>query len=105
MTTKSLGSSETLLSIIQNAEIACSKSNYLEAESLYSRAICIDKLNAGLYGNRSMTRFYLQNYDGALSDAELAIKLDPKYAKVKLIKLKYSFNLLDGCCLLFIEFS
>lgn len=82
MTRKKLSSDKTLLSLIQEAELSCLKSNYSKAETLYSNAIELDRSNAVLLGNRSMTRFYLQKYESALTDAQLSVQVDAGYAKV-----------------------
>ncbi|OQR94941.1 heat shock protein 70 (HSP70)-interacting protein [Achlya hypogyna] len=54
---------------------------YGEAEALYAKAILQDPHQHALYGNRSAARFHLQKYEDALQDAEVAIALDPKWAK------------------------
>ena len=51
----------------------------------YSEAIALDPEDALVYSNRSAVFCGLSRFDQALDDAEVAIKLRPNWAKVKLI--------------------
>ena len=75
-------SNESLLNILHAAETACANKDYSNANKLYTKAIQIDGNNPSYYGNRSVIKFYLQKYDDALEDAEMAVKIDAAYAMV-----------------------
>ena len=55
---------------------------YYEAIEEYGRAIECDNNNAVYYSNRAFAQLKLELFGFAISDAEQAIKIDPKYAKV-----------------------
>eukprot|EP00003_Mantamonas_plastica_P010319 TRINITY_DN1974_c0_g2_i1.p1 TRINITY_DN1974_c0_g2~~TRINITY_DN1974_c0_g2_i1.p1 ORF type:complete len:609 (-),score=206.71 TRINITY_DN1974_c0_g2_i1:584-2410(-) len=55
--------------------------DYEEAEKYYTQAIETDPTVAVYYGNRAFTYIKLEQYGGALADAEMALKLDPDYIK------------------------
>ena len=50
-----------------------------------SEAIALDSEDALVYSNRSAVFCGLNRFDQALDDAEVAIKLKPNWAKVKLL--------------------
>ncbi|KAG8893485.1 Hsp90 cochaperone, partial [Tulasnella sp. 403] len=54
---------------------------YNQAIDLFSQAILLDPNNHVLFSNRSAAKAGLKDWDGALEDAELTIKLNPKWAK------------------------
>jgi len=58
-----------------------------KAVSYYSEAIQLDADNHILYGNRACAYCKCYLYNEALADAEVAIRLKPDYAKVKLHNL------------------
>ena len=60
---------------------ACSLTKALKC---YSDAITLDPENALTYSNRSAVFCGLDRYDQALNDAEVAIKLKPNWAKVRI---------------------
>lgn len=54
---------------------------YQAAYDKYSEAIKEDPKNAILWANRAVRAIAMKKYMDAISDAEKATKLDPKYAK------------------------
>eukprot|EP00029_Vermamoeba_vermiformis_P011162 TRINITY_DN6072_c0_g1_i1.p1 TRINITY_DN6072_c0_g1~~TRINITY_DN6072_c0_g1_i1.p1 ORF type:complete len:420 (-),score=78.62 TRINITY_DN6072_c0_g1_i1:124-1383(-) len=54
---------------------------YPQALELYSQALQLDPQNYILYSNRSAVFIQLKNYELALSDADMSIKLNPTWAK------------------------
>jgi DnaJ family protein C protein 7 len=56
----------------------------------YTEALDVDPLNKGtnskLLQNRALCRVQLKDYNGAIEDCELAIRLDPSYTKAKKTK-------------------
>ena len=72
-----------LLNILQSAEAACTNGDYSNADKLYTKAIQLNENNPSLYGNRSVVKFYLQDYTNALKDAQNAIRIDPGYVVVR----------------------
>ena len=68
----------------------------------YSEAIALDPEDALIYSNRSAVFCGLNRFDQAVDDAEVAIKLKPNWAKVKLLSFfKYRYIILIGklpCC-------
>lgn len=48
---------------------------------LYSDAICLCPESAAYYGNRAACYMMLLNYNSALTDARIAIRLDPSFEK------------------------
>ena len=58
--------------------------NFAAAIKYYSEAIALDSENAALYSNRSAVFCALKRFDQALDDADVAIKLNPRWAKVRL---------------------
>lgn len=54
---------------------------YEEAIEKYSQAIEIDPSNERLYSNRAAAYIAMENWQGAIKDAEFAIELNPDFAK------------------------
>lgn len=58
-----------------------------EAVRLYTQALEVDPANRGtnskLYQNRAAARIKLKEYEGAISDCDLALKLDSTYTKAR----------------------
>ncbi|KAI9014776.1 hypothetical protein BC832DRAFT_546439 [Gaertneriomyces semiglobifer] len=55
--------------------------NYTEAISLYSQAIAFDGDNAIYYSNRAAAHTQAGDFQSAVSDAQKATDIDPKYSK------------------------
>ena len=51
---------------------------YFEAEKLYSKAIELDVGSRPLWTNRAACRNTMKKYDGAISDCDQALSIDPK---------------------------
>eukprot|EP00658_Telonema_sp_P-2_P002449 TRINITY_DN10924_c0_g1_i10.p1 TRINITY_DN10924_c0_g1~~TRINITY_DN10924_c0_g1_i10.p1 ORF type:complete len:272 (+),score=76.31 TRINITY_DN10924_c0_g1_i10:67-882(+) len=61
---------------------AAFKANQLPvADTLYSKAIEHDPTSHAIYGNRSMTRLSMGNFDDALEDADSAVRVCETWAK------------------------
>lgn len=60
---------------------AFSAGAYQEAIDFFSQAIDIDGKNHVLFSNRSAAKASMQDYDGALEDAEKCVELNPGWAK------------------------
>jgi serine/threonine-protein phosphatase 5 len=58
------------------------KGDFFNAEQTYTQALeMFDQNNVLLLTNRSAARLGLDNYIGALEDADKAVSLDPKWTK------------------------
>ncbi|KAH9948541.1 phosphoprotein phosphatase [Amylocystis lapponica] len=63
------------------ANKAFTSHDFNKAAELYSAAIDLNPSDATLWCNRAYTRIKLEEHGYGLSDASMAIQLDPKYAK------------------------
>lgn len=70
--------------IIESCEpYACpTEKHYAAAIQLYTKAIGFNPNNAIYWANRAAAHIKLENYGAAVTDAEKATELDPKYIKV-----------------------
>ncbi len=59
-----------------------SEKHYAAAIQLYTKAIGFNPNNAIYWSNRAAAHIKLENYGAAVTDAEKATELDPKYIKV-----------------------
>jgi tetratricopeptide (TPR) repeat protein len=68
--------------------VACSaEANYLAAIDLYTQAIEQNPTSAVYFSNRAAAHIKVEEHGSAMIDAGQAIKLDPKYVKVQIIRL------------------
>jgi tetratricopeptide (TPR) repeat protein len=74
-----------------NKSGACAEAHYTGAIAAYTRAIALDPTNAVCYANRAAAHIKTEQYGSAIADAGEAIKLNPKYIKVRLLQLCSSF--------------
>ena len=54
---------------------------YLQAIELYTSAIEVGPPTAALFSNRAAAHLKCESYGSALSDADMAVRLDPKFVK------------------------
>jgi stress-induced-phosphoprotein 1 len=75
--------------------------NYAEAIQYFTQAIHLDGTNGTLFCNRSMAHSSLLQWEDALSDAKMAVRLSPKYEKAyfRLVKALVSFPPLPAALL------
>ena len=72
---------EASVSLKDQGNKAFIEHNYTTAEQLFTQAIQEDPKNHVCFSNRSATFCALKNYDKALEDAEMVIKLQPDWPK------------------------
>lgn len=66
---------------ITNAEAAYAAGNYAEAQTLYTALIKKQKRNALFYKERGNTHLNQSNFDAAIADYNMALKLKKNYVK------------------------
>lgn len=62
--------------------------SYLKAAGLYTKAIKADPNNHVLYSNRCAALLQLSKITKALADAEMAIKINPTWGKVRACRIR-----------------
>ena len=75
------------LSLAPHGFPSSAEHRFTEAVEGYTKAIELNPDNAVYYANRAAAHIHLENFGCALADASKAIELDPKYTKVRPIKL------------------
>ena len=70
---------KTLLQNIQEAK-ACNE--YVKGENLCNAALQLDSSNCDLYVQRSSFRNAQNNFEGAIEDAKMSLKINPTCIKV-----------------------
>mgnify|MGYP001030255452 CR=1 FL=1 len=63
------------------------KKNYHEAAQEYSKALGLNPNNYLVLSNRSATKYFLGDYEGALKDANECLRISPQWEKVKILLL------------------
>ncbi|KAG2813092.1 hypothetical protein PC116_g13660 [Phytophthora cactorum] len=79
----------------QQGNASFKRRQFQEAKELYTQAIQLQNGNHLLFGNRSAACHQLKEYEEALKDAEMAIKLSPKWTKGYLRKAAACESLQD----------
>ena len=65
----------------ENGNASFQKKAYLDAENFYSAAIELDIESRPLWTNRAACRNTMKNYDGAISDCNAALSIDPECSR------------------------
>ena len=72
----------SLEEVLKVAKLACQNCEYENALKLYTIVINKDPNNWEYYVERSMINIYLRNYEEALYDSEVSIRINPNNYKV-----------------------
>ncbi|KAF1782755.1 Tetratricopeptide repeat [Phytophthora cactorum] len=91
----SLTAADQAEALRQQGNASFKRRQFQEAKELYTQAIQLQNGNHLLFGNRSAACHQLKEYEEALKDAEMAIKLSPKWTKGYLRKAAACESLQD----------